>query len=139
MKKPKKRGIEKGIQQKFTLKALGARSVLLAADFTNWQQSPLPMKRLTEGVWDASVVLPPGVYHYRFVVDGRWRDDSEEGMHRTLKPWGSQNKLRVVPQVHQMPARAVNVPITLIRGQQSEWKHPPTVRAEMFASQISAL
>ncbi len=61
----------------FVLKAPEARSVLLAGDFTRWQERALPMKPLPNGGWGVSVSLPPGNYQYRFVVDGQWRDDPE--------------------------------------------------------------
>ncbi len=51
-----------------------ARQVLLAANFTNWQNEPLPM-RLTDSGWIAYVKLGPGKYWYKFIVDGEWITD----------------------------------------------------------------
>jgi hypothetical protein len=31
-------------------------------------------------VWTKVLSLPPGTYHYRYVVDGRWREDPENPM-----------------------------------------------------------
>ena len=33
------------------------------------------MQRDNLGDWSVEVELPTGEYHYRFVVDGEWRDD----------------------------------------------------------------
>jgi len=33
------------------------------------------MVRSEAGCWSTTVPLPPGVYAYRFLVDGRWYDD----------------------------------------------------------------
>jgi len=33
------------------------------------------MKPQADGRWQAIVTLPPGVYEYKFVVDGQWRPD----------------------------------------------------------------
>jgi Glycogen recognition site of AMP-activated protein kinase len=59
----------------FQLQAPKAGSVKLAADFTEWEKSPLQMNKDDEGIWVASVSLDPGEYAYRFIVDGEWFDD----------------------------------------------------------------
>lgn len=59
----------------FQLAAPSAVSVKLAADFTDWEKSPLDMTKNSDGVWSTLVVLLPGRYHYRFIVDGTWCDD----------------------------------------------------------------
>lgn len=52
-----------------------AQTVLVAGDFTGWNQAPLPLKKDKSGVWKKTVSLPPGRYEYRLLVDGQWRDD----------------------------------------------------------------
>jgi hypothetical protein len=59
----------------FHLKAPSAKSVKLAADFTEWEKFPLDMIKSEDGIWFTMVPLPPGHYSYRFIVDGQWRDD----------------------------------------------------------------
>ena len=71
-------------------------SVLLVGDFTHWQQSPIPMRK-KGGIWQTTVPLEPGAHHYRFLVDGEWRDDPE-CIVRLLNPFGSENSVRVVSQ-----------------------------------------
>jgi hypothetical protein len=39
--------------------------------------------------------LPPGAHHYRFLVDGEWRDDPECAL-RTPNPFGGENMTRQV-------------------------------------------
>ncbi|MFA6294582.1 MAG: HPr family phosphocarrier protein [Victivallales bacterium] len=46
--------------------------VLLAGDFNNW--NPEPMAKCENG-FHAAVELKPGVYQYKFVVDGQWQVD----------------------------------------------------------------
>lgn len=70
-------------------------SVLLVGDFTHWQESPIPLKKKKGGVWQATVDLTPGSHHYRFLVDGEWRDDPECTV-RLANPFGTQNSVRVV-------------------------------------------
>jgi hypothetical protein len=60
----------------FSLAMPGAAMVQLAADFTDWEQSPINMIRFEDGCWSTTVPLPAGVYAYSFLVDGQWFDDS---------------------------------------------------------------
>lgn len=84
-----------GPQQEFRLKAPGAQNVLLVGNFTQWQQRPIPMRTMRTGEWQAVVGLSPGTYHYRFLVDGEWRDDPECPLH-VNNPFGSQDAVRVI-------------------------------------------
>jgi 1,4-alpha-glucan branching enzyme len=81
--------------QTFSFNAPAAMSVLLAGDFTHWQQKAVPMKKQPGGAWKATVDLAPGLYHYRFIVDGEWQDDPECTL-RVPNPFGSQNAVRKV-------------------------------------------
>jgi 1,4-alpha-glucan branching enzyme len=82
-------------KREFVISAPDARSVCLAGDFTHWQQNPIPMKKARGGVWKASVNLQPGTYHYRFLVDGEWRDDPLCPLHEP-NPFGTEDAVRVV-------------------------------------------
>ncbi len=79
--------------QKFYYKAQDANSVMLAGDFTHWQRECVPLTRGPEGVWQATVMLPPGTHHYRFIVDGEWRDDPECTL-RVANGLGGENCVR---------------------------------------------
>ena len=50
---------------------------------------------LRNGVWTASVELTPGQHHYRFIVDGDWRDDPECTV-RVANPYGGQDMVKRV-------------------------------------------
>ena len=83
-------------KQTFRFSAPVAMSVLLVGDFTHWQQKGIPMKKSKDGIWAASVELPPGKHHYRFIVDNEWRDDPECTL-RVVNPYGSHDMIRQVP------------------------------------------
>ncbi len=59
----------------FTKVAPEAQNVFLAGNFNNWDINSHPLKRGAKGIWKASVSLMPGVYEYRFLVDGEWQND----------------------------------------------------------------
>jgi 5'-AMP-activated protein kinase regulatory beta subunit len=79
----------------FSYAAPEAQSVLLAGDFTGWQQAPLSLKRDKTGTWKKTVSLPPGSYQYRLLVDGEWCDDPHCA-HRQPNQFGGENCVCVV-------------------------------------------
>ncbi len=84
-------------KQVFNFTAPTALSVQLVGDFTGWRQAPISLTKGANGVWQTSVELAPGTYHYRFLVDGQWRDDPECVL-RVPNPFGSENSVREVPE-----------------------------------------
>jgi 1,4-alpha-glucan branching enzyme len=86
--------------QQFSFRAPGALSVQLLGDFTHWEKQPVHLKKESGGIWRASVRLEPGIYHYRFVVDGEWHDDPDCIL-RVANPFGSENMIREVPSESQ--------------------------------------
>lgn len=82
-------------QQTFSITVPKALSVQLVGDFTRWQEEAIEMERQPGGVWQTSVTLAPGAYHYRFIVDGEWRDDPARPLCRS-NPFGSEDAVRQV-------------------------------------------
>jgi 1,4-alpha-glucan branching enzyme len=79
----------------FSYTAPEARKVMLAADFTGWEQSPIGLKKEKNGVWQKAVSLPPGRYEYRLLVDGQWQDDPLCSL-RQPNQFGGQNCVLIV-------------------------------------------
>jgi 1,4-alpha-glucan branching enzyme len=59
----------------FRFRRPGARRVSIAGDFNGWQQDQLAMDRGPDGVWRASLRLPPGCFRFRYQADGQWFTD----------------------------------------------------------------
>ncbi len=60
----------------FSYNAPHVQSLKLVGDFNNWtpdQNAELEKKE--DGTWEKVVSLPPGTYHYKFIVDGEWKAD----------------------------------------------------------------
>jgi RNA polymerase-binding transcription factor DksA len=49
--------------------------VAVTGDFNAWDLEGRPLKRGRDGVWEVTLLLAPGRYEYRFLVDGQWADD----------------------------------------------------------------
>ena len=78
--------------RRFSFSAPAALSVQLVGDFTHWKEQPIPLLKGADGIWRANVALKPGEHHYRFLVDGEWREDPECTLH-VPNPYGSQDSV----------------------------------------------
>jgi hypothetical protein len=74
----------------FMLRSPSAGSVKLAGDFTDWEKSAVEMMHSEDGVWFTVVPLVPGLYSYRFIVDGQWCDDPGSAQ-QVPNPFGTRN------------------------------------------------
>ncbi len=66
----------RGKNVEFVFRTPNAKKVYLAGDFNSWEAESLPMKKYTEGAWEAVVTLPPGRYEYKMLVDDAWTEES---------------------------------------------------------------
>ena len=78
----------------FKLRAPGAEEVILCGSFNNWETHSHHLKRDKKGVWRTYLSMEPGIYEYRFLVDGQWQNDPEADVMPNAV--GSQNCLQVV-------------------------------------------
>ena len=61
----------------FSFESVNAKEVVLMGDFNNWNAKKHPMKNNGTGMWNKSLVIPPGRYEYKFLVDRKWREDPQ--------------------------------------------------------------
>jgi hypothetical protein len=78
----------------FKIKAPEAGNVRLAGTFNAWEPNARKLRMDDRGVWKTSMMLEPGVYEFRFVVDGEWSNDSDSPS--VPNPHGGHNCIRVV-------------------------------------------
>lgn len=75
-----------------------ATVVTLAGDFNQWDPKIRPLKRDAGRLWKVTLRLAPGIYQYKFVVNGeRWEEDPLN-LHRVLNEHGTYNSIRKVGQ-----------------------------------------
>jgi hypothetical protein len=76
-----------------------ASSVALIGDFNEWDQREVTLAESSDrGIWEFSMALNPGVYHYNLLVDGeRWVANPKSS---TLVPdgFGGYNSVLVVSE-----------------------------------------
>lgn len=80
----------------FRLAAAPESQVFLAGSFNDWNASQHAMRRnLKQGLFETTLILPPGRHEYKFVVNGEWLVDpacSES----IANDKGSQNSVVIV-------------------------------------------
>ena len=62
---------------RFSCNAPDAGSVFLVGDFNEWDETKHPMRKNANQQWEINVMLYPGRYEYKFLIDGKWRLDPE--------------------------------------------------------------
>ena len=73
--------------------AQGGKKVELAGEFNGWM--PSTMRKQKDGSFVSIVALSPGTYEYKFVVDGQWIVDPDNGA-RALSGAGTINSVAQV-------------------------------------------
>jgi len=76
----------------FLLEKVEANEVILMGDFNKWNPKKHPMKNDGNGTWNKIVMLYPGRYEYKFLVDGEWREDPRNDQ-VCLNRFGTQNNI----------------------------------------------
>jgi 1,4-alpha-glucan branching enzyme len=81
----------------FSFESSDAKEVILMGDFNNWNPKKHPMKKDDNGKWTKAVLLPPGQYEYKFLVDGQWKEDPQNDRICSNK-FGSYNNVVNLPK-----------------------------------------
>jgi len=79
----------------FSLNVPEARKVSLVGEFNNWDPKKHPMKSEGNGQWTKRVILEPGTYEYKFLVDENWMLDTKND-HSRLNSYGTLNNVIMV-------------------------------------------
>ena len=84
----------------FTYTDPSAKNVFIAGTFNNWSQSANEMKKGDDGIFRIVIKLKPGEYQYKFVVDGNWKEDTDNP-NKVDDGYGGTNSVVEVPAVEQ--------------------------------------
>ena len=91
----KKKKCAKTPATEFRLQAPEAKTVYLAGDFNEWNETEYRVRRYKGGVFIKKLELKPGRYEYKFVVDGVWTNDPANPVTQP-NDFGSENSVIVV-------------------------------------------
>jgi len=76
----------------FSFESSDAKEVILMGDFNNWNAKKHPMKSNGNGMWKKSVMIPPGRYEYKLLVDRQWEEDPQNDQ-TCLNGFGTYNNV----------------------------------------------
>ncbi|MFH2092372.1 MAG: glycogen-binding domain-containing protein [Pseudomonadota bacterium] len=74
-----------------------AKEVYLAGDFNKWNIKKHTMKKGKQDVWEKTLLLEPGIYEYKYIVDGNWYED-RSSPDNCINPYGTYNNLLTVEE-----------------------------------------
>ena len=92
MRKPKSSPEIKRRKTTFSLHSADAKEVYLMGSFNNWNQKKHPMHQKDNGRWEKTVIIPPGIHEYKFLVDGQWKEDPQNCL-SCLNCFGTKNSV----------------------------------------------
>ena len=70
----------------FEFYAPTAREVFLVGEFNDWDATSMPLGLTADGNWRIELMLPAGIYRYKFVVDSVWRCSPDQPHDRCDRP-----------------------------------------------------
>ena len=75
-----------------------AKSVSLAGEFNGWDSNKTRLQKDEQGMWRTALAAPPppGLYHYKFVINGEWwLEDPTNGM-KAPDGFGGLNSVLII-------------------------------------------
>lgn len=95
----KKQTTTKKRRVKFEFLSEAGSKVFLAGSFNNWSDTAKELKdKNGDGCYSGTLLLEPGEYEYKFVINGSWQIDAEN-------PNFNQNKLGTLNSVVKVEAK----------------------------------
>ena len=92
MQKLKSRAASKKVKATFSIHIADAKEVYIAGTFNNWNPKKHLMHQIANGIWEKTVTVPPGIYEYKFLVDGQWKEDPKNEL-ICLNCFGTRNSV----------------------------------------------
>jgi len=87
-----------GRKVSFRLIAPDASEVHVGGDFNGWDPEANPLKKDADGRWRTTLLLPSGRYEFKFIVDGKWREDLINEC-TVFNSYGTRNNVVVVDEL----------------------------------------
>lgn len=79
-----------------SVEAAPGKVVCVAGSFNDWDPEKKPLKyNAAKGVYSGVIMLEPGTYEYKFVIDGEWQLD-ENNPNFAHNDFGSLNSMLIV-------------------------------------------
>lgn len=96
-----------------------ANEVFVAGSFNQWNPTELKLSKI-DGRWKIPYVLGPGIYTYKFVVDGKWFIDPQAALFEGEAPFDN-SVLVVKPNHHFELLGYKNAKSVVVAGSFNDW------------------
>lgn len=97
-----------------------ATRVIVAGSFNKWNEAVFEMNKTTNG-WNLTLQVPPGVYEYKFIVDGKWIEDPNNPSKVRNEFNGYNSVLSIEKIVDFFLPGHVNARRVVLTGSFNEW------------------
>ncbi len=108
-----------GIAKFFLPNNIKAQKVYLAGTFNDWSATQTPMHKSDSG-WHVGVRLKPGMYYYKYIIDGKWKDDPNNEKKIRDGNWG-YNSIVFCYNFHFDLKGQRNAKIVFVAGSFNNW------------------
>jgi hypothetical protein len=114
-----------------------ATEILLAGDFNKWEPKANPLNRDEDGIWQTTLRLPPGRYEFKFLVDGAWREPTQNE-HTVINGLGTLNNVVIIPEAPRAnDAQFSSQSPPLIASERSKRKTPVKMQPSKNVNAVS--
>ncbi|WP_430413074.1 glycogen-binding domain-containing protein [Kordia sp.] len=97
-----------------------AEKVIIAGTFNKWNEDLFQMKKVADG-WYITLQLRPGIYEYKFIIDGMWMRD-EANPNKKRNEFGEFNSLVEVKAYYTFKLHGYkNAEKVLLSGTFNDW------------------
>jgi chromosome partitioning protein len=88
--------LKSNLEKRFSYFGPDAKSVKIGGNFNDWNPTDeFLMERDEYGTWTKNIVLKPGTYQYKFIVDGEWVEDHNNSKYINNAYGGNNSVLEI--------------------------------------------
>ncbi|ULC58374.1 glycogen-binding domain-containing protein [Flaviramulus sp. BrNp1-15] len=107
-----------------------AKKVIVAGSFNKWDEELFKMTKTKDG-WELTLQIKPGVYQYRFIVDGHWMEDPHNP-HKTRNEFSEYNSVLDIKEYTAFKLRGyTNAQKVILSGTFNNWNEHELVMRKM--------
>ncbi|PIA77783.1 hypothetical protein BFR04_10170 [Gaetbulibacter sp. 4G1] len=107
-----------------------AKRVIVAGSFNKWNENLFKMEKIDDG-WELTLKIKPGVYEYRFIVDGKWMEDPNN-IHKVKNEFKEYNSLIDIKEYTAFKLRGyTNAKKVVLTGTFNNWNEHDYVMRKM--------
>nr|WP_247649199.1 glycogen-binding domain-containing protein [Lutibacter sp. B1] len=97
-----------------------AKKVILSGTFNRWNEELFKMNKTEEG-WELTLLLKPGEYEYKFIVDGNWMEDPDNPLKKRNEFNGFNSLININKLITFKLDNHLNAKKVILSGSFNNW------------------